>query len=496
MVQLDAMLVEMAARGASDLHLTSAFRPFAREQGDIVSLAGFPELTPELNRALIFEIMPEHNRREFEERSDTDFSYQLAGVGRFRVNVFMDRFGIGAVLRLIPTQIPNFEQLNLPPALRDFCFLSKGLVLVTGPTGSGKSTTLAAMIDFINRNRNEHIITIEDPIEFVHEPNRCLINQREVNSHTRSFANALRAALREDPDIVLVGEMRDLETMEIAIETAETGHLVFGTLHTSTAASTVDRIIDKFPGGQQNQIRTMLAGSLKGVIAQTLCRRREGGRVAAFEVLVVNNAIASNIREGKTHMIPSSMQTGRNVGMQLFNDALFDLVIGKSITAKEAFLRAVEKESLVKRLNDSGIAFDPAQINGDGYDDQPLSPQQQAEYETRLRALIEGLRQDPNDLGHLNNLAWILATCPAARFRKGVEAVRLAERARELTRGSHAGILDTLAAAYAETRQFERARETARRGMEIARNAREDRLVSVLAKSIALYEQGRALRVA
>lgn len=496
MARIDELLVEMAARGASDLHLTSTFRPFIREQGDMVCLEQFPELTPESNREMIMEMAPEHNRREFDQNLDTDFSYELPCVGRFRVNVFMDRFGIGAVLRLIPSKIPAFEELNLPPVLREFCHLSKGLVLVTGPTGSGKSTTLAALIDFINRTRNDHIITIEDPVEFVHSPKGCLINQREVHSHTRSFPNALRAALREDPDIVLVGELRDLETMEIALETAETGHLVFGTLHTNTAASTVDRIIDKFPSDRQNQIRTMLASSLKAVVAQTLCKKKGKGRVAAVEVLVVNTAVASNIREGKTFMIPSSMQTGKNVGMQLFNDSLLELVLNDVIEPREAYLKSTDKDTLLKKLSDNGIPFDPATLTKGSYDDQPLSPQQEAEYEARIRNLIAALQRDPNDLDSINNLAWILSTCPAARFRKAGEAVRLAERAKLLARGEHPAVLDTLAAAYAEAHQFDKAQTTARLGMEMARTRNEYRLVNVLAKSIALYEQGRALRVA
>jgi twitching motility protein PilT len=265
------------------------------------------------------------------------------------------------VLRVIPQVIPSASDLNLPAALLEMCRHSKGLVLVTGPTGSGKSTTLAAMIDHINDTRREHIITVEDPIEFVHQNKKCLLNQREVHRHTGSFARALRAALREDPDIVLVGEMRDLETVKIAIETAETGHLVFGTLHTSSAVSTVDRIIDQFPADQQSQVRMMLSNSLKGVISQTLCRKIGGGRVAAQEILVVNNAVASLVREGKTHQILSSMQIGAKEGMRLLNDVLFDHVTNGRITPMEAFMKCVAKDDMRTKLESGGYKIDAVQ---------------------------------------------------------------------------------------------------------------------------------------
>jgi twitching motility protein PilT len=352
MAQLDELLHIMIEKKASDLHLTTGLKPYLRISGDVQPLAEAVVLTPELMREILFEIMPQKNRHEFEEIWDTDFAYALHGSGRFRVNAFQDQSGTGAVLRAIPEKIPTFEQLGLPPVAREFCSLSKGMVVVTGPTGSGKSTTLAAMVDFINRTRADHIITIEDPIEFVYAPLKCLVNQREVHKHTKSFSNALRAALREDPDIVLVGEMRDIETIEIAIETAETGHLVLGTLHTNTAASTVNRIIDQFPTDRQNQIRTMLADSLKGVVAQTLCRRKAGGRVAAFEVLVVNSAIASHIRDGKTYQIPSAMQIGKAAGMQLFNDALLKLVKDGIVTTEEAYMKAIDKDNLLKHLQE------------------------------------------------------------------------------------------------------------------------------------------------
>jgi twitching motility protein PilT len=292
------------------------------------------------------EIAPGKNRAEFRSDNDTDFAYEITGIARFRANLFRDRNGVGAVLRQIPHRIQTFEALGLPDCCKTLCMLNKGLVLVTGPTGSGKSTTLATMVDFINNHRSDHIITIEDPIEFVHENKRCLVNQREVFAHTESFKRALRAALREDPDIVLVGELRDLETMAIAIETAETGHLVFGTLHTTTAISTVDRLIDQFPADRQEQIRVMLADSLKGVIAQILLKRVGGGRVACYEVLLGVPAVSNLIREGKTFQIATIMQTAKKVGMRLMNDALAELVKKGLVETEEALSKAMDKDGL------------------------------------------------------------------------------------------------------------------------------------------------------
>jgi twitching motility protein PilT len=269
---------------------------------------------------------------------------------------------MGGVFRIIPTKIPSAEDLGLPPQVLGLCDQNKGLVLVTGPTGSGKSTTLCALVDFMNRHRKDHIITIEDPIEFVHRNKKCLLNQREIGTHTQGFKRALRAALREDPDIVLVGEMRDLETIGIAIETAETGHLVFGTLHTTTAPSTVDRIIDQFPADRQTQVRVMLSETLKGVVAQTLCRKKGGGRVAAYEVLIVNTAVANLIREGKTFQIPSLMQTQRQIGMRTLNDSLLELVKKGLVEPKEAYIKAVDKSSLVALFDRGGIRFDPERM--------------------------------------------------------------------------------------------------------------------------------------
>jgi twitching motility protein PilT len=352
---IDALFRAMCDLRASDLHLSVGSPPVVRKDGRMQPLTeGAPALTPESILSLLMPILPATNKKEFHERHDTDFAYELRGTARFRGNAFMDRRGPGAVFRVIPANILTAEQLGLSQHILNLCHLTKGLVLVTGPTGSGKSTTLCAMVDYINRNRDDHIITIEDPIEFVHDNKKCLINQREVRTHTGSFKDALRAALREDPDIILVGEMRDLETIAIAIETAETGHLVFGTLHTTTAASTVDRVIDQFPADRQAQIRVMLSESLKGVIAQTLCRKIGGGRVAALEVLIATSAISNLIREGKTFQIPSMMQVGKAVGMVSLNEALLELVTKKLVAPEEAYAKCVDKsgfESALKRVN-------------------------------------------------------------------------------------------------------------------------------------------------
>ena len=350
---IDRLFRAMCERGASDLHLCVGMSPLVRRDGSIQPIEpGAPALDTAAVTSLIEPIMPAKNREEFDRRHDTDFAYEIPGLARFRANVFMDRKGPAGVFRVIPSKILTAADLGLSPHILQLCRLNKGLVLVTGPTGSGKSTTLCAMVDYVNQNRTEHIITIEDPIEFVHENQKCLVNQREVHTHTDSFKNALRAALREDPDILLVGELRDLETVAIAIETAETGHLVFGTLHTTTAPSTVDRIIDQFPTDRQAQIRTMLSESLRGVIAQTLCKKIGGGRIAALEVLIVTSAVSNLIREGKTFQIPSIMQVGKAVGMVSLNDSLMNLVSRKLVAPEEAYAKAVDKagfEGLLKR---------------------------------------------------------------------------------------------------------------------------------------------------
>ena len=309
---LDALLRTMVERKASDLHLRCGEPPIVRLHGEMTRLEGGVLEPAELD-AMIRAVMPERNRREYAESNDTDYAYELEGVARFRANALKDRRGPAAVFRQIPATVVTVEQMGIPAEVQKLCQLNKGLVLVTGPTGSGKSTTLCALIDLVNRSRTDHVLTIEDPIEFVHPNKKCLITQRQVGVHTDSFKSALRAALREDPDIILVGELRDLETVAIAIETAETGHLVFGTLHTTTAASTIDRIIDQFPADRQAQSRVMLAESLKGVISQTLCKKIGGGRVAAREILLVTPAISNLIREGKTFQIPTIMQTSKKL---------------------------------------------------------------------------------------------------------------------------------------------------------------------------------------
>ncbi len=351
--RLGDLLKALVKSGSSDLHLRVGEPPIFRTHGEMKRQGSGP-LTNDALDLLLLSIMPERNRVEWKESGDSDFAYEIAGVARYRVNAARDRKGAAAVFRVIPAQVVTVDQLAISKEVQQLCYLTKGLVLVTGPTGSGKSTTLCALIDLMNRIRTDHIITIEDPIEFVHENKKCLITQRQVGVHTETFKSALRAALREDPDIVLVGEMRDLETIAIAIETAETGHLVFGTLHTTTASSTVDRMIDQFPADRQAQIRVMLSESLKGVVAQVLCKKIGGGRVAAREILLSTPAVANLIREGKTFQIPSIMQTSRKLGMVTLNDALLELVEKKDITPDEAYMKSVEKAGLVAQLKAKG----------------------------------------------------------------------------------------------------------------------------------------------
>jgi len=351
---LGDLLKKLVQSKSSDLHLRVGEPPLFRTNGEI-QRQSLPPITGDQLELLLLAIMPDRNRGEWKETGDSDFAYEIAGLARFRVNAARDRKGPFAVFRVIPAQIVSAEQLGVSKEVQALCYLTKGLVLVTGPTGSGKSTTLCGLIDLINRNRSDHIITIEDPIEFVHENKKCVITQRQVGVHTESFRSALRAALREDPDILLVGELRDLETIAIAIETAETGHLVFGTLHTTTAASTVDRIIDQFPADRQAQIRVMLSESLRGVVAQTLCKRIAGGRIAAREILLTTPAISNLIREGKTFQIPSIIQTSKQLGMLTLNDALVDLVEKKEISPDEAYMRSVEKTGLSASLKAKGF---------------------------------------------------------------------------------------------------------------------------------------------
>jgi twitching motility protein PilT len=358
--EIDKLLGFMLEKKASDLHISTSAPPMIRVDGEMAPIPGQPVLTPETVQKILLPITPPRNREEFQNTHDSDFAYELPGKARFRVNIFVDLRGMGAVLRVIPSKILTVEDLGLPKELLTLCALPKGLVLVTGPTGSGKSTTLAALIDYINRTRSAHVITIEDPVEFVHPNKKCLINQRQVGEHTQSFKRALRAALREDPDIVLLGEMRDLETVSIAIETAETGHLVFGTLHTSSAPSTIDRIIDQFPPEQQNQIRVMLSSSLKGVICQMLCKRVNGGRVAALEVMFAVPAIANLIREQKIFQIPSIMQTGRKLGMTLMNDSLLKLAKDGVVSPEEALAKSYDRATLTMLMQQNQVPVPPA----------------------------------------------------------------------------------------------------------------------------------------
>jgi twitching motility protein PilT len=350
---MDNLLRQLVEQGGSDLHLRCGEPPILRRHGEMVRLDEPPIDDTTLVRMLTV-LMPDRNRTEYSETNDTDFAYEIDGLARFRANAFRERKGAGAVLRVIPAKVVTAEELGVTSEVQALCQLTKGLVLVTGPTGSGKSTTLCALIDLINRTRTDHVITIEDPIEFVHQNKKCVITQRQVGVHTSSFKQALRAALREDPDIVLVGELRDLETASIAIETAETGHLVFGTLHTTTAPSTIDRLVDQFPADRQEQIRVMLSESLKGVISQVLCKKIGGGRVAAREILLSTLAISNLIREAKTFQITSVMQTSRRAGMITLNDSLIELVDGGLVEPKEAYMKATDKAGFTQALRSRG----------------------------------------------------------------------------------------------------------------------------------------------
>ena len=352
--KIENLLRTLVANRASDLHLRAGSPPMLRANGEIAPIPNESVVTSGEIDAMLQALMLEHNRTEFKQINDTDFAHEIAGVARFRGNALRDRKGTGAVFRAIPAAVVTVEQMGISQEVQRLCHLTKGLVLVTGPTGSGKSTTLCALIDLINRTRTDHVITIEDPIEFVHESKKCLITQRHVGVHTSSFKHALRAALREDPDIVLVGELRDLETVSMAIETAETGHLVFGTVHTSTAVSTVDRVIDQFPPDRQAQIRVMLSESLKGVISQVLCKKIGGGRVAAREIMLSTPSVSNLIREGKTFQLPSVLQTSRRLGMVTMNDALIELVDSKQVEPQEAYLKATDKVGILNMLKQRG----------------------------------------------------------------------------------------------------------------------------------------------
>ncbi len=350
MAQVDKFLNFLVKNGGSDLHLVTGSPPIVRIDGQLQKMK-LPPLASEQAMSLIEEIMPERNRREYSAINDTDFAYAIEGVARFRTNVYRDINGPAMAQRLIPFDIMTVDDLGLPQEIRDLVMLPKGIILCTGPTGCGKSTTLAALLHYANQRRSDHVITIEDPVEFVHDNINCIFSHRQVGTHTESFKRALRAAFREDPDIILVGEMRDLETTALAITAAETGHLVLATVHTTTAASTVDRIIDQFPPDRQDQIRVMLSSTLKAVVAQTLCRRKVKGRIAAYEILVVHSAVANTIREKKTYQLPSTIQTGKKYGMITMNESLMNLVEDGFVDLEEAYQKSVDKQDMNDRVN-------------------------------------------------------------------------------------------------------------------------------------------------
>ncbi|HET58425.1 MAG TPA: type IV pilus twitching motility protein PilT [Deltaproteobacteria bacterium] len=343
MAQIDAFFKLMHEQGASDLHLVSGQQPVIRIRGDMERVK-YNELENDALKAMLYEITPEHKIKQFEETGDVDFAYEIPELARYRANFFQQKYGVAAVFREIPSTILSADQLGLPPVIKKLASLPRGLVLVTGPTGSGKSTTLAAIVDEINKTRKDHIITVEDPIEFVHQSKSCIVNHREVGVHTKSFSAALRGALREDPDVILVGEMRDLETISLAVEAASTGHLVFGTLHTTSAAKTLDRVVEVFPASQQEQIRSTLADGIRAVIAQVLFKRVDKpGRCAALEILIATPAVRNLIREAKTYQIPSMIQTGRKYGMQLLDDSIMELLQKGWIGPDDAYSKSNDK---------------------------------------------------------------------------------------------------------------------------------------------------------
>ena len=369
-VSLSELLHKLSEIGGSDLHITTGTPPLVRVHGEIRALDGYRPLTSGETKQLAYSVLTDAQKHRFEENLELDFSFGVKGLSRFRANVFNQRGAVGAVFRAIPYEIKTFDELGLPQVLQELCKKPRGLVLVTGPTGSGKSTTLAAVIDKINKERHEHILTIEDPIEFLHNHKSCIVNQREVNADTHGFAQALRTALRQDPDVVLVGEMRDLETIESALRIAETGHLTFATLHTNSAVSTINRIIDVFPSMQQAQVRAQLSLTLEGILCQSLLPRADGqGRVMAMEILIPNSAIRNLIREDKVHQIYSMMQTGQDIhGMQTFNQSLATL-FHKRIISKETALQRSSNMNELRDLIDRG-----AGINGNGSRARPQVP--------------------------------------------------------------------------------------------------------------------------
>jgi twitching motility protein PilT len=383
MAQVDKFLHFLVKNRGSDLHLVTGSPPIVRIDGELQKLE-LPPLTADQVKSLIYEIIPERNRKEYEAINDSDFAYELEDIARFRTNVYQDLNGPAMAQRLIPFDIMTVDDLGLPQEVIDLVMLPKGIILCTGPTGCGKSTTLAALLHYANENRTDHVVTIEDPVEFVHSNINCIFSHREVGTHTESFKRALRASFREDPDIILVGEMRDLETTALTITAAETGHLVLATVHTTTASSTVDRIIDQFPPDRQAQIRTMLSSTLKAVITQALCRRKVKGRVAAFEILVVHSAVQNLIREKKTFQLPSVIQTGKKYGMVTMNESLIQLVEDGFIDLEEAYSKSVDKQDMNDRVNNYLLAL----VNAD-----EITPEEAVKRAFFRPAMIERLRQ-------------------------------------------------------------------------------------------------------
>jgi twitching motility protein PilT len=375
-IALSELLRKMIEHGGSDLHITTNSAPMVRVHGVLRPLE-YPELSPAETKQLAYSVLTDAQKHRFEESLELDFSFGIKGLSRFRANIFNQRGAVGAVFRSIPYEIRSFEELSLPPVIEKLCEKPRGLILVTGPTGSGKSTTLASMVDKVNRDRHEHIITVEDPIEYLHGHKGCIVNQREVHADTHNFANALRAALRQDPDVVLIGEMRDLETTETALRIAETGHLTFATLHTNSAASSINRIIDIFPSGQQSQIRTQLSMVLEGILTQALLPKANGqGRALAMEVLVPNAAIRNLVREDKIHQIYSMMQTGQDkFGMQTFNQSLASLYFKKQITLEMALARSSNQDELQDLINRGAAVLQTQQARAPGYPAQGARPQ-------------------------------------------------------------------------------------------------------------------------
>jgi len=368
LTSIDDLLEQMVAMGASDLHITVASPPAFRVRGHIVRAEGFEPFNAEDTRSILYRILSSEQQKHFELNRQLDFAYSMPGLARFRVNVYFQREAVGAAFRLIPQEIKTLEELSLPPVLHQLSEYPRGLVLVTGPTGSGKSTTLASIIDEINRNRSEHILTVEDPIEFVHRHKQCIVNQREIGPDALSFGDALKAALRQDPDVILVGEMRDLETISTALTAAETGHLVFGTLHTQSAPSTIDRIIDVFPPAQQEQVRIMIANSLQAIVTQALLPTADGGgRVAALEVLLPDDAVRNLIRQAKVEQVYSVMQTNTARGMQTMEQALADLALRRVVNVDDALSRSSRPDQLIGILERSGMPVELIQQQQNGH---------------------------------------------------------------------------------------------------------------------------------